>query len=216
MDLILLCMHCLGFCVVHKLYFCRILLAESQLGVCLSGWILIIHGSWYYQSWAGSENSLGFRRRGTGGWNQARKLEEGGGLFLSHFLSFFHLNKFRGKNVLNKSRNKLHGLTLCAIIVFNMIYEWLPHLCTRHIQLSVRSLSRTQIQPKTREVFQCLAKKGTYWWMGKHVKKKAEMEYPFEHGDVINYTLDGVSIYPVTTKIQASFLTQLTGRKETD
>ena len=43
---------------------------------------------------------------------------------------------------------------------------------------------------------------------------KADIEYPFEHG-VINYTLDGVSIHPVTTKIQGSFLTQLTVRKET-
>ena len=49
------------------------------------------------------------------------------------------LNKFRSKNV---QYNKLHGLTLSAIIVFNMIFEWLPHLCTPHIQLSLRSLSR--------------------------------------------------------------------------
>jgi hypothetical protein len=35
------------------------------------------------------------------------------------------------------------------------------------------------------------------------------------HGEVINDTLDGVSIHPVTTKIQASFLTQLSERKET-
>jgi hypothetical protein len=45
--------------------------------------------------------------------------------------------------------------------------------------------------------------------------RKADLEYPFEHGDVINYTLDGVSIHPVTTKIQASFLPQLPERKET-
>ena len=50
------------------------------------------------------------------------------------------LNKFRSKNVLNKSHNKLHGLTLCATMVFNMSFEWLPHLCTQHTQLSVRSL----------------------------------------------------------------------------
>jgi hypothetical protein len=31
----------------------------------------------------------------------------------------------------------------------------------------------------------------------------------------INYILDAVSIHPVITKIQASFLTQLTKRKET-
>ena len=44
---------------------------------------------------------------------------------------------------------------------------------------------------------------------------KADIEYPFEHGDVINYALDGVSIDRVTTKIQASFLTQLLEWKET-
>ena len=44
---------------------------------------------------------------------------------------------------------------------------------------------------------------------------KTDIEYPFEHAEVINYTLDGVSIHPVTTNIQASFLTQLTERKET-
>jgi hypothetical protein len=36
--------------------------------------------------------------------------------------------------------------------------------------------------------------------MGKN--KKADIEYPFEHGEVINYTLDGVSIHTVSTKIQ--------------
>ena len=35
------------------------------------------------------------------------------------------------------------------------------------------------------------------------------------HGEVNNYTLDGVSIHPVTTNTQASFLTQLPERKET-
>ena len=47
------------------------------------------------------------------------------------------LIKFRIKDKLNK----LHGLSLCAITVLNMIFEWLPHLCTPHIQLSVRSFS---------------------------------------------------------------------------
>ena len=32
--------------------------------------------------------------------------------------------------------------------------------------------------------------------------KKADIEYPFEHGEVLNDTLDGVSIHPVTTKLQ--------------
>ena len=37
----------------------------------------------------------------------------------------------------------------------------------------------------------------------------------FSNGEVINYTLDGVSIHPVTTNIQAFFLTPLPERKET-
>ena len=41
------------------------------------------------------------------------------------------------------------------------------------------------------------------------------IKYSFEHGEVINYTLDGVSIHPVITKIQESFLTQLPEMKET-
>jgi hypothetical protein len=44
----------------------------------------------------------------------------------------YGLNKFRSKHFLNKSHNKLHGLTLCAIMVFNMIVKWIPHLCTPH------------------------------------------------------------------------------------
>ena len=40
-------------------------------------------------------------------------------------------------------------------------------------------------------------------------KKNKNIYYPFDD------TLDGVSIHPVTTKIQASFLTQLLERKET-
>jgi hypothetical protein len=31
-------------------------------------------------------------------------------------------------------------------------------------------------------------------------RKKADAEYPFEHGEVIIYILDGVSIHPVTTR----------------
>ena len=69
--------------------------------------------------------------------------------------------------------------------------------------MTLNSEFQTQIQP---------GKKGTYWWVK---NKKADVEYPFEHGEVINYTLDGVSIHPVTTKIQTSFLTQLPERKET-
>jgi hypothetical protein len=36
-----------------------------------------------------------------------------------------------------------------------------------------------------------------------------------KHDEVINYTLDGVSMHPVTTTIQVSLLTQLPERKET-
>ena len=44
--------------------------------------------------------------------------------------------------------------------------------------------------------------------------EKKYIEYPFEHSEVINYTLDGISIHPVTSKIQMSFLTQLLEKKE--
>jgi hypothetical protein len=51
--------------------------------------------------------------------------------------------------------------------------------------------------------------------IGRRVKiKKADFEYLFQH-EVINYTLDVVSIHTVNTKIQATFLTQLPERKET-
>ena len=33
-----------------------------------------------------------------------------------------------------------------------------------------------------------------YIWYSAHATKEADIEYPFEHGEVINYTLDGVSI----------------------
>ena len=36
-----------------------------------------------------------------------------------------------------------------------------------------------------------------------------------EDGEVMNYILDWLSIHPITTKIQASFLTPLPERKET-
>ena len=45
-------------------------------------------------------------------------------------------------------------------------------------------------------------------------RNEGHLEYLFENGEVIHYTSDGVSIYPVTTKIKASFLTQLRGRKQ--
>jgi hypothetical protein len=49
--------------------------------------------------------------------------------------------------------------------------------------------------------------------MGKH--KKADIEYPFDYGEVINDTLDGVSIHPANTKTQASFLTEANGNFKT-
>ena len=72
---------------------------------------------------------------------------------------------------------------------------------------------QTQIQPQRPGRFSNASQRRAP--IGRWVKNKADIEYPFEHGEVINYTLDGVSIYPVTTKIQASFLTQLPERKET-
>jgi hypothetical protein len=52
---------------------------------------------------------------------------------------------------------------------------------------------------------QWFTKKGTYL-LGKN--KKQTLSFPLSMA-VINYTLGGVSIHPVTTKIQAPFLTQL-------
>jgi hypothetical protein len=45
--------------------------------------------------------------------------------------------------------------------------------------------------------------------------KETDFEYPFEHGEVINFTLDGVSIHTVTSEIQTSFVPKLPERKET-
>jgi hypothetical protein len=92
-----------------------------------------------------------------------------------------------------------------AIKVFNMIFEWLLHLCGPHIQLFAMSLSRAvnfkhRFTKKSREVFQCLTKKGT----------EADVECP-----LWSYWLHFVSLNPVTTKTQASVLTQLPERKET-
>jgi hypothetical protein len=57
-----------------------------------------------------------------------------------------------------------------------------------------------QIQPKTRDIFQRFAKKGTDCYK--------------TFGAVINYTLDGVSIHPVTTKTKVSFINQLPERND--
>jgi hypothetical protein len=72
---------------------------------------------------------------------------------------------------------------------------------------------RTQIQPQRPGRFSNDLQRRAP--IGRWVKKKADMQYPFELGEVCNYTLDGESIHPVTTKIQASFLTQLPERKAT-
>ena len=45
--------------------------------------------------------------------------------------------------------------------------------------------------------------------------KKADTEYPFEHGEEINYTLDSDWVYWYTMTIQAYVLTQFLERKET-
>ena len=100
-----------------------------------------------------------------------------------------------------------------SIIMFNMIFEWLPHICTPHIQLSLRSLSREvnfkhRFHHKAHEDFPMTCKEG-------HLLALKDIQSLFEHGEVINYTLDGVSTDPVTTKMQASFLTWWPERKET-
>jgi hypothetical protein len=100
----------------------------------------------------------------------------------------YGLNKFRGKHLLNKSHNKLHGLTVCN--------EWLPPLCTPHIQ--------TQIQPQRPGLFSSASQRAP---VGRYVKTNLQTLNPFQHDEDINYTLDSVLIYPVTTKIQASFKT---------
>jgi hypothetical protein len=45
--------------------------------------------------------------------------------------------------------------------------------------------------------------------ISKWVKK--DIEYPFEHGAFVNYTLDSLSIHPVTTKIQTPFPNSVAG-----
>ena len=98
--------------------------------------------------------------------------------------------------MLSLNNHKLHGL--CAIIVFNMIFEWRPHT-----QLTVRSLSRAvNFKHRFTNGSQRRAPIGRCFFL------KADLEYPFEHCEVINYTLDGVSIHPVTTRKPLLPLTQ--------
>ena len=68
---------------------------------------------------------------------------------------------------------------------------------------------RVQIQPQRPGRFSIASQRRAR--IGRWVKNY----YPFEHGEVINYALDGESIHPVTTKIQAPYLTQLPESKET-
>ena len=71
---------------------------------------------------------------------------------------------------------------------------------------------KTQIQPQRPGRFSNASQRRSP--IGRWVIKKTDIEYPFEHGEVINDTLDGVSIHLVTTPIQTSSLTQLPERKE--
>ena len=123
------------------------------------------------------------------------------------------LKRFRSKNVLNKSHNKLHGLIPCSIIAVNMILEWLPCLCTPQIQLSVKSLNQIVNFKDKGRFFNASQRRSP---IGRWVKnKKADVEYPFEHSKVINYTL---VVYQYTQSLQryrCPFLTQLPERKET-
>ena len=123
-------------------------------------------------------------------------------------------SKFRSKNVHYKSHNMLHELTLCAIIVFNRIFECLPHLSTPQIQFYVRSLSQAvnfthRFNQKGQGGFPMPLKEGHL------LVEKSRHWLSLWAWWSINYILDAVSIHPVTTKIQASFLTHLPERKET-
>ena len=94
-----------------------------------------------------------------------------------------------------------------------MIFE--PRLCTPNICKVPPSSSefQTQIQPQRPGRF------SNAWQgrapIGRWVKKSRCENIPFEHGEVINYTSEDVSIHAVTAKIQAHLLTQLPERKET-
>jgi hypothetical protein len=101
-------------------------------------------------------------------------------------------NKFRSKNVLNKSHNKLQWVTLCVMIVFCKIFEWLLHLCTPHTIIykvpQSSSEFQTQIQAQRPGTFSNASQRRTP--IDRWVKKRKDIEYPFEHGEVTNYTLD--------------------------
>jgi hypothetical protein len=62
---------------------------------------------------------------------------------------------------------------------------------------------QTQIQPQRQGGFPMPFKKGHLL-----VDKKQTLNIPLSMVEVIHYTLEGVLIQPVTSKIQVSFLTQ--------
>ena len=84
-------------------------------------------------------------------------------------------------------------------------------LCPTHTiickVLQSSSEFQTQIQPQRPVSLSNALQRRAH--IGRWVKNKKS------HGEVINYTLDGISIHTVTTKIQVSFLTQFSERKET-
>ena len=89
-----------------------------------------------------------------------------------------------------------------TIIVFNIFFEGLPHLCTHYTIIckvpQSSSKFQTDIQPQRPGRFSNASQRRAP--VGRWVKKKADIEYPFEHSEVSNYTFDGVSLDPVTIK----------------
>ena len=89
-------------------------------------------------------------------------------------LCYYGINTFRSQDVLNM----LHGLGLCEIIVFNIIFEWLPHLCTPLIKLFIKvpkssSEFQTQIHPQSPGR---LSNASQIWApIGRWVKKKKKL-----------------------------------------
>ena len=60
------------------------------------------------------------------------------------------LNKFRSKNLINRSHDKLHGLTMCAIMVFNMFVECYGVITTK---IQAFFLSRLLERKETTQAF---------------------------------------------------------------
>jgi hypothetical protein len=88
-----------------------------------------------------------------------------------------------------------------------------------YLTLSVKPHSRaanTDPIIKNQGGFQMSHKEGHLMVDGVKHFFKVDIKYPFEHGEVINYTLDVVLILPVTTKTHVSFLTHLSERSNGD